>query len=1139
MAGFLQEYIKKGKVFSPLEEFKLTSSQKLFQRFAIKYSGAYSSIQGFNNWVTNILPGQIEKRSFVSPEGVKIILKDAYLNPPKKVVNGREKLVYPQYCRSRKYPYVGRLTVTCITIKPDGTTKTMENITIGQIPIMLGSVKCNLYGKTKEELVDLGECLTDPFGYFIIYSERTVINIDKISINMSVIRVDKKNPKPYIVSHYTARRRIVLSTGKKWNSIVIDDPTEDTTWKEEGTETRKLPLFVIYKILSGMDAEEAASIYILPFFEQKYKKRIMNALTESIIEYKSIKDVYRYMYVIRNQKEDAGEKEKIRKTIENSLYAGIFDNIKNTEERVLAKLTSLSLVAAKFLMFFIGEIPLDDINAWTAKRFETPAVSMEILFESIFDQVIKMCRKTQGSTGTIDYSAFGLKLREKSEGKIKNEFENSLNTPDWGVNGTKFDRVNHSEATLRETPLQLWSQIDKNNNNGASAQGNKKETREVQSSQRNHHCIIETPESEAIGYVKHTSITNIFSISRNKKEMSKIISKECGPQNEENYILVTLNGVVLVFEGTMCYADKETESRLLNMRRRGKIPHDVEIYKHPQFNVLDIKCNSSRPLSPYLVVDGNKLVIDEMSGWDWEIEKLLSTGCVEFLSPREEEKETNTICVSPKYFYETRQKIKSSSSELKEYYSKIYNYSHCNIDPNQVFSVTSSICPFANHQLAPRTIFQASMAKQALGFFNINYHLRYSSTFKRLYKSTRPFSETMTYPIPSLDLFPTGQTALVAFYATSDNQEDAVIVSEDFLKAKNLNFITYKTIKYSQPPQIAGAMEKFQRPPVRKNEDPSIYKNIEDNGFPTIDSYVRRGDCVIGKVLIKKDGTYNNSVYAQLDEEGFVESVKINRERDGQQILVEIRLRRYRRYQAGDKMAIRYAQKGTIGRVATRKELLRVATGPNRGIYPDIVFNPHGFPSRQTLGLLIEGIVNKSALFTGRRVNVSSFQEYDLDAIGKVLKDNDLDPGGFEDMETYDGKRIPDKIAMVPLYEQALRHHVMDKIQMRDSGNKNLYTHQPIGGRTTGSGIRAGEMEKDSFVSHGASAVQVERLMKSSDEFRVTICHQCHTMMNTKICDNCEKSEPVICYIPYTFKLLIQLLVGVGIHIKLKTMKKD
>ena len=608
------------------------------------------------------------------------------------------------------------------------------------------------------------------------------------------------------------------------------------------------------------------------------------------------------------------------------------------------------------------------------------------------------------------------------------------------------------------------------------------------------------------------------------KDISKIISKvtfsipggegvrgdeekKVSKKSSKNTYLITLNGIAFVYDTHVQHGDGNVDKELIKLRRSGKLPHDVEIYKHEKMRVVDVKCNSSRPLSPYLVVEDGSLVIETISGaWKWNIEKLIKTGCIEFLSPREEELDTNIVCESVPHFQKTRKMIDSSSSAAAEYYKEIYGYTHCNIDPNQMFSVTGSICPFTNHQLAPRSIYQASMAKQALGFFNTNYHLKYTTTFKRLYKSCRPLSETMTYPIPVLDLFPTGQNAMVAFYCMPDNQEDAVVISEDFLEAKGLNFITYKTIKYSQPTQVSGAMEKFQRPPVRKNEDPAIYRNIEDTGFPRIDSYIRKGDCVVGKVLLKKDGSYNNSIYAQLDEEGFVEAIEVIRERDGQQILVKIRLRRYRKYQAGDKMALRYAQKGTTGRVVKREELLRIATGPNKGTYPHIVFNPLGFPSRQTVGLLIEGVENKAALCTGERANISSFQEYDLARTGEILKENGFDPNGMEDMETYDGKRIPKKICVVPLYEQALRHH---------------------------------EMEKDAFVAHGASSVQVDRMMKSSDEFAIIVCNSCGSIINNKICTGCDKSDPVVIYIPYTFKLLVQLLNGIGIDIKLKTEKKQ
>ena len=45
---------------------------------------------------------------------------------------------------------------------------------------------------------------------------------------------------------------------------------------------------------------------------------------------------------------------------------------------------------------------------------------------------------------------------------------------------------------------------------------------------------------------------------------------------------------------------------------------------------------------------------------------------------------------------------------------------------------------------------------------------------------------------------PCGQTAMIAFLADPDNQEDAVVVSEDFINSCNLNYIKYVSIYFSQ-----------------------------------------------------------------------------------------------------------------------------------------------------------------------------------------------------------------------------------------------------------------------------------------------------------------------------------------------------
>ena len=65
--------------------------------------------------------------------------------------------------------------------------------------------------------------------------------------------------------------------------------------------------------------------------------------------------------------------------------------------------------------------------------------------------------------------------------------------------------------------------------------------------------------------------------------------------------------------------------------------------------------------------------------------------------------------------------------------------------------------------------------------------------------------------------------------------------------------------------------------------------------------------------------------------------------------------------------------------------------------------------------------------------------------------------------------------------------------------------YQPNEGKKHGGGLRVGNMEKDSFNSHGVPYVINERMMISSDAKKVTICPTCKKKVNTGIikCNVC------------------------------------
>ena len=105
------------------------------------------------------------------------------------------------------------------------------------------------------------------------------------------------------------------------------------------------------------------------------------------------------------------------------------------------------------------------------------------------------------------------------------------------------------------------------------------------------------------------------------------------------------------------------------------------------------------------------------------------------------------------------------------------------------------------------------------------------------------------------------------------------------------------------------------------------------------------------------------------------------------------------------------------------------------GLTPDIIFNPHGFPSRMTIGMMIEFMAGKSGSVYGLAHDATPFQfendQSPIDYYGKLLQKAGYSYFGTESMYSgINGRQLEVDIFFGVVYYQRLRHMVSDKFQV-------------------------------------------------------------------------------------------------------------
>ena len=121
----------------------------------------------------------------------------------------------------------------------------------------------------------------------------------------------------------------------------------------------------------------------------------------------------------------------------------------------------------------------------------------------------------------------------------------------------------------------------------------------------------------------------------------------------------------------------------------------------------------------------------------------------------------------------------------------------------------------------------------------------------------------------------------------------------------------------------------------------------------------------------------------------------------------------------------RYSQKGTTGILYRSIDMPFTCYG----LVPDIIMNPHGIPSRMTVGKLLETLLGKVAVSSGQVQDATPFVSFDFEKFKETLRRYGMNELGNEVMYNgQTGEMFNTVFFYGPTYYQRLKHMVDDKV---------------------------------------------------------------------------------------------------------------
>ena len=783
----------------------------------------------------------------------------SYMKPRIQEATGRLKQMLPYEARVRNFTYAAQMFVDvkfCVRCysgplltEITEQSKVFEGISMGKIPVMLGSSLCVLKD-FHVPIAELGECSGDPFGYFIIHgSERIILSQEKVADNRNMVFMNKKTSSKYThsvemkslhESFTMPPKKVEIRISSKFNGLGYPLSVCIPRFRED------IPLMVFFRALGVVSDKdvydrigEGSDEYMAPSFKEAADMNIF--AQEEAIEYLT----HHLQYPSLSEDKHA----HIRALLQSEFlpHVNLAQETLTPQVAIARKVLILVSMIKKLISTARGQTRLDDRDAYPNKRVVTTGALLTHLFRQLFQKVCKDIRSKlvheinndnwKRAHKPLDALSISNLYKILKVSSIEGKMKQALATGNFTVQGLGTSNSTALSNATKSGVSQVLNRMSycatlshvRRIQTPVEKSGKLLAPRKLHGTSWGFVCPVETPEGHNVGIVKTMSLMTTvsghvpsFVVTDILRKLPSVVWVSSIASTGEVAILV--NGVIIGHTSN----PTEVHKTLRDAKSTCQIHPHISIAWNVLNKTILVETDAGRLVRPVFRVKNGKLLSPPTDRTNWNA---WVSSCVEYIDPSESD--VVHIAMMPEDI--------------------TIAHTHCEIHPQMILGHMAATIPLSDHNQSPRNTYQSAMGKQAMSIYASNYQKRLDKNAYIICSPQRPLVETRITRILGMPKMPFGENAIVAIACYSGyNQEDSVILNRNSLKRGFMRGLYYSMYKDEEHRNVAsGREERFARP---RQETTRGFKNtsyhaVQENGIPAKNTIIQENDVVIGKVV--------------------------------------------------------------------------------------------------------------------------------------------------------------------------------------------------------------------------------------------------------------------------------------------------